>query len=84
MKSFLDSDYDVRVSLNVHAYKLESRSRTTVFPPSPLKERKVFFTQLTMSRLNEVIFFLNFFFSSAVSKWFEGLFAMIVVCLVRL
>ena len=61
MKSFLDSDYDVRVSLNVHAYKLESRSRTTVFPPSPLKERKVFFTQLTMSRLNEVIFFKNFF-----------------------
>lgn len=61
MKSFLDSDCDVRVSLSVHAYKLESRSRATVFPPSPLKERKVFFTQLTMSRLNEVIFFLNFF-----------------------
>ena len=56
MESFLDSDHDVRVSLSVHAYKLESRSRATVFPPSPLKERKVFFTQLTMSRLNEVIF----------------------------
>lgn len=61
MKSFLDSDHDVRVSLSVHAYKLESRSRATVFPPSPLKERKVFVTQLTMSRLNEVIFLKNFF-----------------------
>ena len=57
MKSFLDSDHDVRVSLSVHAYKLESPGRATVFPPSPLKERKVFFTQLTMSRLNKVIFF---------------------------